>query len=233
MGVGPSVPMNAGSSVLASTGPSVPMNAGSSVPASTGPSVSVNTGPSVLASTGSYAQFSIGLSVPVSSTSPSAPVSAGSPERSGMHTYEESTSPVVGGTLMDSGLNPAGTAEVHWNLYLQLHSIIAEVNIFVAQKVTGCLDKLHIQSPSMQMKKWLAQKTLYTNAALLTRSLGKPSITPTQAKKLVTQGIDFHTLLLLRSRTSDTKDAFIASLKQEGVRSKPLREKLYRELRST
>ncbi len=192
-------------------GPSVPMNAGSSVQASTGPSVSVNTGPSVLASTGSYAQFSVGLSVPVSSTSPSTPVSAGSPERSGMHTYEASTSPVVGGTLMDSGLNPAGTAEVHCNLYLQLHSIIAEVNIFVAQKVTGCLDKLHIQSPSMQMKKWLAQKTLYTNAALLTRSLGKPSITPTQAKKLVTQGFDLHTLLLLR-RTSDTKDAFVASL---------------------
>ncbi len=88
----------------------MPMNAGSSVPASTGPSVSVNTGPSVLASTGSYAQFSVGLSVPVSSTSPSAPVSAGSPERSGMHTYEASTSPVVGGTLVDSGLNPAGTA---------------------------------------------------------------------------------------------------------------------------
>ncbi len=232
MGVGPSVPMNAGSSVLASTGPSVPMNAGSSVPASTGPSVSVNTGPSVLASTDSYAQFSVGLSVPVSSTSPSAPVSAGSPERSGMHTYEASTSPVVGGTLMDSGLNPAGTAEVHWNLYLQLHSIIAEVNIFVAQKVTGCLDKLHIQSPSMQMKKWLAQKTLYTNAALLTRSLGKPSITPTQAKKLVTQGFDLHTLLLLR-RTSDTKDAFVASLKQKGIRSKPLGEMLYRALCST
>ncbi len=91
-------------------GPSVPMNAGSSVPASTGPSVSVNTGPSVLASTGSYAQFSVGLSVPVSSTSPSVPVSAGSPERSGMHTYEASTSPVVGGTFVDSGLNPAGTA---------------------------------------------------------------------------------------------------------------------------
>ncbi len=68
----------------------------------------------------------------------------------------------------------------------------------MAQKETGCLDKLHIQSPSMQMKEWLAQKTLYTNAALLTRSLGKSSITPTQAKKLVTQGIDFHTLLLLR-----------------------------------
>ncbi len=118
---------------------------------------------------------------------------------------------------------------MHWNLYLQLHSIIAEVNIFVAQKVTGCLDKLHIQSPSMQMKKWLAQKTLYTNVALLTRSLGKPSITPTQAKKLVTRGIDFHTLLLLRR----TSDAFVASLKQKGVRSKPLGEKLYRALCST
>ncbi len=80
----------------------MPMNAGSCVPASTGPTVSVNTGPSVLASTGLYAQFSVGLSVPVSSTSPSAPVSAGSPERSGMHTYEASTSPVVGGTLVDS-----------------------------------------------------------------------------------------------------------------------------------
>ncbi len=44
-----------------------------------GPSVPMNAGPSVLASTGSYAQFSVGLSVPVSSTSPSAPVSAGSP----------------------------------------------------------------------------------------------------------------------------------------------------------
>ncbi len=99
----------------------------------------------------------------------------------------------------------------------------------MAQKVTGCLDKLHIQSPSMQMKKWFAQKTLYTNAALLTRSLGKPSITPTQAKKLVTRGIDFHTLLLLRR----TSDAFVASLKQKGVRSKPLGEKLYRVLCST
>ncbi len=78
----------------ASTGPSVSVN--------TGPSVSVNTGPSVLASTGSYAQFSVGLTVPVSSTSPSASVSAGYPERSGMHTYEASTSHVVGGTLVDS-----------------------------------------------------------------------------------------------------------------------------------
>ncbi len=115
---------------------------------------------------------------------------------------EASTSPIVGGTLVDSGLNPAGTAGGALEL---VPTIALEVNIFVAQKVTGCLDKLHIQSPIMQMK-WLAQKTLYTNAALLTRSLGKPSITPTQAKKLVTRGIDFHTLLLL-GRTSD---AFVA-----------------------
>ncbi len=65
---------------------------------------------SVLASTGSYTQFSIGLSVPVSSTSRSAPVSAGSPERSGMHTYEASTSPVVGGTLGSKFCRTAGGA---------------------------------------------------------------------------------------------------------------------------
>ncbi len=158
---------------------------------------------------------------------------------------------VVGGTLVDStlvellvvhlwccwwytcglGLNPAGTAGGALELVptIAFNNSRGKYNLWL----TGCLDKLHIQSSSMQMKKWLAQKTLYTNAALLTRSLGKPSITPTQAKKLVTQGIDFHTLLLLRSRTSDTKDAFVASLKQKGVRSKPLREKLYRALSST
>ncbi len=67
-----------------------------------------------------------------------------------------------------------------------LPDVLALERILLHPSLTGCLDKLHIQLPSMQMKKWLAQKTLYTNAALLTRSLGKPSITPRQAKKLVT-----------------------------------------------
>ncbi len=57
----------------------------------------------------------------------------------------------------------------------------------------------------MQLKKWLSQKTLFIKAAALTRSLEKPSVIPTQAKKLVTEGFDHQSLSLLH-RTSLTKD---------------------------
>ncbi len=46
----------------------------------------------------------------------------------------------------------------------------------------------------MQLKKWHSQKTLFIKAAVLTRSLGKPSFTPIQAKKLVTEGFDYQSL---------------------------------------
>ncbi len=83
----------------------------------------------------------------------------------------------------------------------------------------------------MQLKKWLSQKTLFIKVAALTRSLGKPSVTPTQAKKLVTEGFDYQSLSLLH-RNSLTKDDFHESLKKRGVRSKPLGVKLFKVLSS-
>ncbi len=88
-----------------------------------------------------------------------------------------------------------------------------------------------ILTPQMQLKKWLSQKTLFIKAASLTRSLGKPSVTPTQAKKLVTEGFDYQSLSLLH-RTSRTMDDFHEGLKKRGVRSKPLGEKLFKALSS-
>ncbi len=87
--------------------------------------------------------------------------------------------------------------------------------------LSGCLKELSILTPQMQLKKWLSQNTLFIKAAALTRSLGKPSVTPTQAKKLVTEGFDYQSLSLLH-RTSRTEDDFHEGLKKRGFRSKPL-----------
>ncbi len=105
--------------------------------------------------------------------------------------------------------------------YLTLPHALALERVLLHPSLSGCLKELSVLTSQMQLKKWLSQKTLFIKAAALTRSLGKPSVTPTQAKKLVTEGFDYQSLSLLH-RTSLTKDDFHESLKKRGVRSKPL-----------
>ncbi len=111
--------------------------------------------------------------------------------------------------------------------YLTLPDVLALERVLLHPSLSGCLKELSFLTSQMQLKKWLSQKTLFIKAAALTRSLGKPSVTPTQAKKLVTEGFD-QSLSLLH-RTSLTEDD---SLKKRGVRSKPLGEKLFKALSS-
>ena len=66
-------------------------------------------------------------------------------------------------------------------------------------------------------------------AAALIRAIGKPSLTPLQAKKLDSVGLSFAELTHLHQHSS-TMEVFLAALKAKGVRSKILREKLGKAL---
>ena len=57
------------------------------------------------------------------------------------------------------------------------------------------------------------------------KSLGKPSITSAQAKRLDALGFSHQALEKLQSESKDPA-AFQQALKERGVNSKPLREKL-------
>jgi len=74
---------------------------------------------------------------------------------------------------------------------------------------------------------WNRQKTIFRRAAALVKSLGKPSFTPTQAKRLDSLGL-VYTDLCKRHWDSGTKEVFLTALKDKGVPSKLLREKLVR-----
>lgn len=65
--------------------------------------------------------------------------------------------------------------------------------------------------------------------AYLTRSLGKPRITPAQANRLDALGLSHEDLLKLSSESKDA-EVFMKVLKDRGVNSKPLREKLVKQL---
>ena len=62
-------------------------------------------------------------------------------------------------------------------------------------------------------------------------SLGKPSVTSLQAKKLDSLGMSFSVLVNLHI-TAKSEDKFQQILKAKGVNSKPLREKLVKLLHS-
>ena len=66
-------------------------------------------------------------------------------------------------------------------------------------------------------------------AAALIKSVGKPSLTSAQAKKLDSLDLGYRNLTELRQGSATTND-FITALKNRGVKSKPLREKLAKAL---
>lgn len=70
------------------------------------------------------------------------------------------------------------------------------------------------------------QKRLYTRTSSLVKTFGgKPPVTVPQARRLDSLGFTFDGLVELHS-DSKSDDAFCTILKDKGVKSKPLREKL-------
>ena len=95
--------------------------------------------------------------------------------------------------------------------------------------LVGCLSKLPIRSPKTQNNLWIHQKRLFQRTSALIRSLGKPAVTSAQAKRLDDLGFGHADLVKLYSESKD-RDVFMKVLKDKGVKSKPLREKLVKLL---
>ena len=95
----------------------------------------------------------------------------------------------------------------------------------------NCLDDVEIRSPNQQLMLWKSQKMAYKRTTSLVASLGKPSITAPQAKRLDFLGFTFESLLDLYCQASD-QDAFTTVLKGKGVNSRPLRAKLVELLKA-
>lgn len=94
-----------------------------------------------------------------------------------------------------------------------------------------CFSKLQVYSSSQQLKSWASQKGLHQRTTCLIRSLGKPSVTSPQAKKLDSLGLSYSALMELHSSARD-EDDFKRTLKAKGVNSKPLQFKLWQLMKS-
>lgn len=112
------------------------------------------------------------------------------------------------------------------------HRALADVRAMKAVFThLDCLPNLQLRSPSQQLKLWTDQKMAHHRRTSLVKSLGKPSISAPQAKRLDHLDLSFETLLLLHTK-SDDGDVFSETLKAKGVHSKPLRAKLTKLLGS-
>ena len=106
--------------------------------------------------------------------------------------------------------------------------VLAMERVFTHPALVSCLSKIPTRSPKQQRNMWIQQKRVYQRTTALTRSLGKPSVTSAQAKKLDSLGFSYEDLKKLRSDLDPTE--FLQALKDRGVNSKPLREKLLKLL---
>ena len=95
----------------------------------------------------------------------------------------------------------------------------------------NCLGDAAIRSPSYQVMLWNEQKLVHERTTSLVTSLGKPSITAPQAKRLDVLGFTFQSLLKLYTQSKDPED-FTKELKSKGVNSKALQVKLLTLLHS-
>ena len=83
-----------------------------------------------------------------------------------------------------------------------------------------CLSSLSIRSPQLKIKLWMEQKKAI-RATTLIKALRKPTLHKT--------GCSFEDLLNLYLE-SNTREAFRTVVKERGINSKPLREKLEKAL---
>lgn len=101
--------------------------------------------------------------------------------------------------------------------------------VFTHPTLSSCLNTLLIRPPKKQRLLWVDQKRTFQRTTALIKSLGKPAITAPQAKRLDVLGLGYEDLVKLHTESNDT-DVFIKILKDKGVNSKPLREKLVKLL---
>ena len=87
------------------------------------------------------------------------------------------------------------------------------------------LRSLEFRAPTQQLRLWEKQKEIHRRTSTLIASLGKPSVTSAQAKRLDTLGVTVPLLLRVRSEAKDAEE-FCESLKSMKINSKPLRLKL-------
>ena len=101
----------------------------------------------------------------------------------------------------------------------------------LAHPSLDCFSKLQFRSSTELLKCWVSQKGLHQRTTSLISSLGKPCVTSPQAKRLDFLGLSYPRLINFYSKAKD-KDAFMKTLKDKGVKSKPLQEKLWKLLGS-
>ena len=110
-----------------------------------------------------------------------------------------------------------------------LPDVLAMERVFLHPSLARCLSNLPTRSPHLQRKLWVDQKKSFMRASVLIRSLGKPTVTPTQAKDC-TLGLKFEDLYKLYRESAD-REAFLTTMKEKGIRSKLLMEKIAKALR--
>ena len=103
--------------------------------------------------------------------------------------------------------------------------VLAMEAVMTHQSLISCPPNLPVRSAKKQMELWTSQKQRFHQADALIRSLGKPSITAAQAKRLIQLGLEHSALVTLRPKSS-TPEAFMEALKGKGVKSKALCIKL-------
>ena len=102
-----------------------------------------------------------------------------------------------------------------WNEFLLIHPMVT------------CLSRLYIRSPSQQLRHWVQQKRAHIRKTSLMKELGK-CVTAAQAAWLDSLGIGTRDLVKLRDCNS--QEGFLTTLREKGVRSRALREKLQKAL---
>ena len=109
-----------------------------------------------------------------------------------------------------------------------LPDVFAMERVLTHPSLVRCLSRLPIRTPGRQIKLWIQQKRAHIRTTSLVKALGKPSLTTIQAKRLDSLGLGFKELLQLRD--SHSKEDFLSCLKEKGVRSLLVREKLQKAL---
>lgn len=104
-----------------------------------------------------------------------------------------------------------------------LPDVLALEAILTHPSLVSCLTRLEIRSFNTQLHKWVVQKRAHHRKKALMLGLGN-CITAAQASRMDTLGIGLEDLIVLRNSTE--KEGFLAALKERGLRSKVLREKL-------
>lgn len=117
----------------------------------------------------------------------------------------------------------------HTEAHRALPDIMAMENVFTHPSLVACLSELPIRPPKKQRSLWIDQKRVFQRTSTLIKSLGKPAVTRTQAKRLDDLGFTRRDLVKLYADSKD-RDVFMKVLKDKGVNSKPLREKLVKLL---